>query len=289
MRHPYSEALLASVPKVDQDPDERLLQHPRPAARPVPDHHQLPVRAALPVRHRPVPGRGAAARRRGIEHRPGRGPPLRLLPPGGSQRRAADPGHHRRPPRASRGRQRPARLIGTRPKSSPVEHLVKEFPVMAGGVFRHQVGTRQGGLRRVASPSAGARPSGWSASRAAARPPSGGSWWPSSDPTSGTIRFEGDEVNRLHGAALRHRRRDLQLMFQDPYASLDPRMRVGSIIREPLKVQRVGDAPRADGRVRNCSTRSGSARRRSTATRTSSREASASGSAWPGRWRSIPS
>jgi oligopeptide/dipeptide ABC transporter ATP-binding protein len=47
-------------------------------------------------------------------------------------------------------------------------------------------------------------------------------------------------VQDLKGNALRRLRRDVQLMFQDPYASLDPRMRVGSIVREPLKVQGVG-------------------------------------------------
>ncbi len=59
-------------------------------------------------------------------------------------------------------------------------------------------------------------------------------------PTQGAIRFQGDDLVQLRGARLRGRRRDLQLMFQDPYASLDPRMRVGSIIAEPLVVQRMG-------------------------------------------------
>ncbi len=77
--------------------------------------------------------------------------------------------------------------------------------------------------------------------------------------TSGSIRFEGDEMSAARSAAdLRNRRRDLQLMFQDPYASLDPRMRVGTIIREPLKVHWVG-LQRVSRRRRSapCSTRSG--------------------------------
>ena len=74
---------------------------------------------------------------------------------------------------------------------------------------------------------------------------------------SGSIRFEGVEHHRpCSGRALRGRRRDLQLMFQDPYASLDPRMRVGTIIREPLKVNKVGTGRRAGGEGRaRCSTR----------------------------------
>jgi len=68
-------------------------------------------------------------------------------------------------------------------------------------------------------------------------------------PTSGAIQFEGDEITDLSGGALRRRRRDLQMMFQDPYASLDPRMRVGSILREPLKVQNIGSGEQQKARV----------------------------------------
>jgi oligopeptide/dipeptide ABC transporter ATP-binding protein len=59
-------------------------------------------------------------------------------------------------------------------------------------------------------------------------------------PTAGTVRFEDSVLTDLKGSDLRRRRRDVQLMFQDPYASLDPRMRVGTIIGEPLRVQKVG-------------------------------------------------
>ena len=59
---------------------------------------------------------------------------------------------------------------------------------------------------------------------------------------AGRIIFEGEDVRRLRGRALRDQRRDMQLMFQDPYASLDPRMRVGTILREPLVVQGIGNA-----------------------------------------------
>ncbi len=60
-------------------------------------------------------------------------------------------------------------------------------------------------------------------------------------PTAGTVRIDGREILRLHGAELRRGRRQQQLMFQDPYASLNPRMRVGAIIREPLMVQGSGN------------------------------------------------
>jgi peptide/nickel transport system ATP-binding protein len=68
-------------------------------------------------------------------------------------------------------------------------------------------------------------------------------------PTRGAVRFESEEVSALKGGKLRQRRRELQLMFQDPYASLDPRMRVRSIIREPLRIQSIGTAHEQDERV----------------------------------------
>jgi oligopeptide/dipeptide ABC transporter ATP-binding protein len=53
-------------------------------------------------------------------------------------------------------------------------------------------------------------------------------------PTTGLMRFEGRDLQTLERGSLRHYRRSVQAVFQDPYASLNPRMRVGSIIAEPL-------------------------------------------------------
>ena len=53
-------------------------------------------------------------------------------------------------------------------------------------------------------------------------------------PTAGSVRFAGDELTRLKGAELRARRADFQIVFQDPYSSLDPRMRVADIIEEGM-------------------------------------------------------
>ncbi len=54
------------------------------------------------------------------------------------------------------------------------------------------------------------------------------------EPTGGTIRFEGKDLQTLDGAGRRHYRKSVQAVFQDPYASLNPRMRVSAIIAEPL-------------------------------------------------------
>src|SRR5436309_10978723 len=56
------------------------------------------------------------------------------------------------------------------------------------------------------------------------------------EPTSGSVRFEGTELLTLGRGDLRRRRRDMQIIFQDPFASLDPRMRVGEIVEEPLVI-----------------------------------------------------
>jgi len=63
-------------------------------------------------------------------------------------------------------------------------------------------------------------------------------------PTSGSVRYRGQEVSGLRGRALRQFRREVQAVFQDPYASLNPRLRVGKIVAEPMLAQ--GDLSRAE-------------------------------------------
>jgi len=68
------------------------------------------------------------------------------------------------------------------------------------------------------------------------------------EPTSGSVRFEGRDVLAAGGAELRRLRRDMQIVFQDPFSSLDPRMRVGEIVAEPLVIH--GEGTRAGRRER---------------------------------------
>jgi peptide/nickel transport system ATP-binding protein/oligopeptide transport system ATP-binding protein len=65
------------------------------------------------------------------------------------------------------------------------------------------------------------------------------------EPTSGTVRFDGKDITQLSQRDLRVFRRELMMIFQDPYASLNPRKRVGFIVSEPLEIHRLGtDAER---------------------------------------------
>ncbi len=59
-------------------------------------------------------------------------------------------------------------------------------------------------------------------------------------PTGGSIRFQGKELTQLKKEELRQMRQDMQIVFQDPYSSLDPRMTVGNIVSEPLEVHGMG-------------------------------------------------
>src|ERR1019366_1152208 len=69
------------------------------------------------------------------------------------------------------------------------------------------------------------------------------------EPTTGTIRFEGNYIQDMHGEPLRALRRRMQIMFQDPFASLNPRMTVGQILEEPLIVHHLGDPALRQARV----------------------------------------
>src|SRR5215471_7938999 len=61
------------------------------------------------------------------------------------------------------------------------------------------------------------------------------------EPTSGKVSFLGQDLLSLHSDALRRLRRDMQIIFQDPYSSLNPRMTVGQIVGEPLAIHNGGD------------------------------------------------
>jgi oligopeptide/dipeptide ABC transporter ATP-binding protein len=71
------------------------------------------------------------------------------------------------------------------------------------------------------------------------------------DKTSGTVRFDGQDLHALGPAELRRERRRIQIVFQDPYASLNPRMTIGRAVREGLEAHGLAEGAEADCRVRS--------------------------------------
>jgi len=69
------------------------------------------------------------------------------------------------------------------------------------------------------------------------------------EPTSGEVRFDGEDVLAFGRSRLRLARRRMQMVFQDPYSSLDPRMRAGAIVEEPLAIHRTGNRAARRARV----------------------------------------
>ena len=69
------------------------------------------------------------------------------------------------------------------------------------------------------------------------------------EPTSGSVRFRGEDVLAFSRARMRQARRDMQIVFQDPYSSLNPRMRVERIVEEPLVIHGIGTKAERSARV----------------------------------------
>jgi oligopeptide/dipeptide ABC transporter ATP-binding protein len=69
------------------------------------------------------------------------------------------------------------------------------------------------------------------------------------EPTSGEVWIGGENLQRLSAKALRHKRRDMQIIFQDPYGSLNPRMRIGKIVGEGIEIHKLADGTEKRQRV----------------------------------------
>lgn len=68
-------------------------------------------------------------------------------------------------------------------------------------------------------------------------------------PTAGHVFYRGRDITQVRGSEMRHYRRNMQMIFQDPFASLDPRMTVGGIVSEPLEIHNLGKAKERDEKV----------------------------------------
>jgi peptide/nickel transport system ATP-binding protein len=129
-----------------------------------------------------------------------------------------------------------------------LRNLVKEFPITAGAILQRKVAS----VKAVSDVSF-AVPAGTTfglvGESGCGKTTIGKLIVALEKPSSGAISLNGEDVSKLHRADLRRKRRDLQLMFQDPQSSLDPRMRVGTIIAEPLAVQHLGSKKAQRDRV----------------------------------------
>ena len=120
-----------------------------------------------------------------------------------------------------------------------IRHLVKEFPVTAGMILQRKVAAVHA-ISDVSFSVPGGTTFGLVGESGCGKTTVGKVIVALERPNSGAVTLGGVDISKLRGGELRRRRRDLQLMFQDPHSSLDPRMRVGSIIGEPLAVQHLG-------------------------------------------------
>ena len=270
--HPYTWGLLKSIPRLDSPRGEELVPIPgrppslilKPPGLRLPP--ALPVRARGAQAHRPAARAGRRGRRRRRTGRlPAAGPDAPRAVGGAALGRHARRGATRvdvpdeavdreavgevlapegtevAPGVEGTGRDRGhgarrSHVVSTNGAAKLIEvrDLVKHFPLRQG-IILPEAGRRRARRRRhLASTSSRARPSGSWASRAAASPrPRGCSRGCSSRP-SGEIIYKGKDIAHSSRSELKPLRRDMQMIFQDPYSSLNPRKTVGSIIGEPF-------------------------------------------------------
>jgi oligopeptide/dipeptide ABC transporter ATP-binding protein len=129
-----------------------------------------------------------------------------------------------------------------------VRHLKKSFPIKKG-LFARQVGAVQA-VSDVSFDVARGETLGVVGESGCGKTTTGRTILRLIEPTSGEIRFEGRDVNSMGTSELRALRREMQIIFQDPVSSLNPRMTIGAIIREGLTIHKLAEGAAADARVR---------------------------------------
>jgi peptide/nickel transport system ATP-binding protein len=225
MRHPYTQALLEAIPDLETDRSRVLYSIPGqpPDLSDPPDHCRFASRcrfASERCREEAPKLLGDDGHRFACFH-PVDGPsPARTV---------ADPPDASVKTSDSETAQAPLLVL---------DHVTKEFPIRTGVLQR-----RTGSVKAVSDVSLTVQRGetfGLVGESGCGKSTLARLILALEQPDSGAVLFDGESVSRRSGARRRSRRSDLQIVFQDPYASLDPRMRVASIVREPLAAQRLG-------------------------------------------------
>jgi oligopeptide/dipeptide ABC transporter ATP-binding protein len=141
----------------------------------------------------------------------------------------------------------PAPVAGEAPLVE-VRDLVKHFPIR-GGILQRTIGFVQA-VDRVSFEVRRGETLGLVGESGCGKTTVGRLLLRLIDPTSGTIRFEGEDITALRGASLKRIRREMQIIFQDPYASLDPRTPIGDSIGEGLRIHQIGTSNERREKVR---------------------------------------
>ena len=242
MHHPYTQGLLAAIPQLDQDGTEPL----KTISGIPPD-----------LAHPPQGCRFASRCERASDQCRAEEPPLLQVGTGDDVHLTAcwhpvdGPVAHEPPDpalRAHRERVLAEEKNDSDPPLLDVRNLIKEYPVGSGASLRH----RAGSVKAVSDVSFTVHKGetfGLVGESGCGKSTIGRMVVALDRPDSGAVTLGGDDLGRMRGSKLRRRRRDLQLMFQDPQASLDPRMRIGATLREPFVLQGIGSRKEQDARV----------------------------------------